>query len=115
MSEIFKICDAQEWQAAQKTGVYYGSEHDRRDGFIHFSTASQLAGTLARHYAGRANLVLIAFQAEALGDSLKWETARDGDQFPHLYADLPASAALWTEPLMLDPDGKHILPPQVSP
>lgn len=110
MTLIFKICQQDEWSAAERDGHYAGSAHDRRDGFIHFSTAAQLAGTLARHYAGRDGLVLIAFDAGALGPQLKWEAARDGDLFPHLYAVLPASAALWTRPLPLGADGAHAIP-----
>jgi uncharacterized protein (DUF952 family) len=115
MPLIFKICDAPEWDAALASGSYAGSEHDRRDGFIHFSTAAQLPGTLAKHYAGREGLVLIAFDAEALGPQLKWEPARDGDLFPHLYAVLPTAAALWTRPLPLGADGAHLIPAEAAP
>jgi uncharacterized protein (DUF952 family) len=114
MTLIFKICEASEWNAATGAGAYAGSAHDQRDGFIHFSTAAQLPGTLARHYAGRDNLVLVAFDADALGPLLQWEQARDGDLFPHLYAELPTAAALWTRPLPLGADGAHIVPPEAS-
>jgi uncharacterized protein (DUF952 family) len=111
---IFKICGQMEWAAAEGAGVYHGSDHDRADGFIHFSTASQLAATLAKHYARRDNLVLIAFDAGAFDGDIKWEPARGGDLFPHLYAPLKAELALWTAPLPLDERGVHILPPEVS-
>jgi uncharacterized protein (DUF952 family) len=114
MRPIYKICDRNEWQGAVMAGVYGGSEHDRRDGFIHFSTARQLPGTLAKHYAGRSGLLLIAIDTEKLGDTLKWEPARDGDLFPHLYASLPVSAALWSKPIGLGDDGVHILPDGVQ-
>jgi uncharacterized protein (DUF952 family) len=112
---IFKICERTEWAAADAAGVYHGSEHDRADGFIHFSTASQLPGTLAKHYGGRDNLLLIAFDAAAFGEALKWEPARGGDLFPHLYAPLKTDLALWTAPLARNEHGVHILPPEVSP
>jgi len=112
---IFKICDRDEWNAAEAAGVYHGSEDDKRDGFIHFSTATQLPATLGKHYAGCDNLLLIAFDADALGDKLKWEPARDGDLFPHLYAPLPASAGLWTQPLPLGENGEHILHAEARP
>jgi uncharacterized protein (DUF952 family) len=110
MTLIFKICDAEEWAAAVAAGSYAGSADDRRDGFIHFSTAAQLPDTLAKHYAGRDNLVLIAFDAATLGAKLKWEPSRGGALFPHLYAELSAAAALWTNPLPLDDEGVHLLP-----
>ena len=111
---IFKICDRYEWNQAELAGHYRGSAHDLRDGYIHFSTAAQLPGTLAKHYAGRDNLVLIAFAAQALGPALKWEPARGGGVFPHLYAELPASAALWVKPLPLGADGVHIVPAEAA-
>jgi uncharacterized protein (DUF952 family) len=74
------------------------------------SAAHQLAGTLAKHYKGQTDLVLITFNADALGPKLKWEPARDGDLFPHLYADLPTSAAREVRPLSSDASGVPIIP-----
>ena len=111
---VFKICDRTEWESAEAAGVYHGSEHDRADGFIHFSTASQLPGTLAKHYGARDNPLLIAFDAAAFGDALKWEPARGGELFPHLYTPLRTDLALWTAHLPLDAHGVHTLPPELS-
>jgi len=112
MTRIFKIFPRAEWEQAAASGHYEGSADDRRDGFIHFSTADQLAGTLAKHFAGQDDLLLIAVEAEALGAALRWEAARGGDLFPHLYAPLPAGAALWVRPLPRDPAGQHVIPPE---
>lgn len=119
MTTIYKVCGAAEWSAAQAPGQYDGSADDRRDGFIHFSTASQLAATLARHFAGRDDLVLIAVDGDGLGGdglgaALKWEPSRGGDLFPHLYGALPLMAVLWAKPLALAPNGLHILPAGLS-
>lgn len=102
---VYKIVDEQEWRQAQRSGRYMGSEDDRRDGFIHFSFAEQVAGTAARHFRNRSGLLLIAFASKAFGEALKFEASRDGALFPHLYADLPTSAALWERPMTLDADG----------
>lgn len=107
---IYKVASSEDWQAAREAGVYHGSAADARDGFIHFSTAAQLPGTLAKHFAGREGLVLIAVDVAALGNRLAWEPSRGGDLFPHLYGPLPADAALWYTPLALKPDGMHDLP-----
>jgi uncharacterized protein (DUF952 family) len=109
MTRIYKVCGAAEWAAAEAAGVYEGSADDRRDGFIHFSTMEQLARTLARHFAGRDDLVLVAVEAETLGDALKWEPSRGRDLFPHLYGALPVAAALWARPLPLDANGRHVI------
>src|ERR1700744_3701337 len=52
---IFKVVARVEWEAS--SGDYEGSVHDRADGFLHFSTAAQLASTLQRHYAGQDDLI----------------------------------------------------------
>ena len=114
MATIYKICGSAEWAQAQASGQYCGSADDARDCFIHLSTAAQLAGTLAKHFAGRDDLLLIAIDADALGAALKWEPSRGGDLFPHLYGALPTSAARWTRPLLRDTSGQHILPPEAQ-
>jgi uncharacterized protein (DUF952 family) len=110
MTTIYKIADAAEWRAAHATGIYHGSPDDQRDGYIHFSTGAQLPGTAQKHFAGRKGLLLIAVDAGQLGEALKWEAARDGELFPHLYAPLPVTAAIWFTPLILRADGSHDLP-----
>jgi len=63
---IYKLLTGAEWGAAQGEGVYRGSAHDRRDGFIHFSTAAQLEGTARNYFAGVADLVLLMVDVEVL-------------------------------------------------
>jgi uncharacterized protein (DUF952 family) len=112
---IFKICPRDEWGAATAAGVYEGSERDRRDGFIHFSTPAQLAETLVKHYARQHDLLLVAVHADARGLNLKWEPAPNGDLFPHLYGTLPISAVSRVHPLAVAPDGTHIIPLEAIP
>jgi len=108
---IFKIADAAEWAEAERVGSYAGSVNDRADGFLHFSTAPQLAETLKRYYADADDLVLIAVDEAMLGDALKWEYAASrGEDFPHLYGALPVSAALWVRPIARDSHGVAVLP-----
>ena len=110
MPVIYKICTASEWESAVATGFYAGSEIDRRDGFIHFSTATQVAETARRHFAGQPDLVLVAVDTGALGDKLRFEPSRGGDLFPHLYAPLPVRTAVWVKPLPLGAAGGHVFP-----
>ncbi len=102
---IYKIASAAEWREAEAGGVYLGSADDLRDGFIHFSTATQLDVTARKYYTGRADLVLIAFGPAVLGPQLRWEPSRGGALFPHLYAPLETRLAAWVRPLPLDGDG----------
>jgi uncharacterized protein (DUF952 family) len=110
MSSVYKICPAALWQTAQRAGLFHGSEADRRDGFIHFSTAAQLAETAAKHFAGQKNLVLVQIDTAKLGDGLKWEPSRGGALFPHLYGTLDLAAVTRVQPLPLGPDSRHLFP-----
>ena len=99
MAQIFKICPAADWQAAEAAGVFKGSAVDLKDGFIHFSARPQLRETAARHFAGQVGLVLIAFDEACFGAALKWEPSRGGDLFPHLYGTIDPATADWVKPL----------------
>ena len=110
VSTIYKICERALWSAAESEGLFRGSAVDERDGFIHFSTAAQVAETAARHFAGAADLILVAADGDALGPALKWERSRGGDLFPHLYAAMPISAVLWARPMPVAADGRHLIP-----
>lgn len=85
---VLKVFTADQWTALIETGVFHGSADDLRDGFIHLSTDPQLAGTLARHFAGAVGLVVAEIATERFGSALRWEESRGGMLFPHLYATL---------------------------
>jgi uncharacterized protein (DUF952 family) len=108
VSVIYKIVSAEEWREAEAAGRFDGSEIDRRDGFIHFSTEAQVRETAARHFAGVRGLLLVAAHTAAL--PIRWEPSRGGALFPHLYGPLPTQAVLWWRPLELGPDGQHLFP-----
>jgi uncharacterized protein (DUF952 family) len=107
---IHHMCREEEWAAAKLSGSYPGSSQDAADGFIHFSTASQIVESAARHRAGQTGLVLLSVPARLLGDALKWEPSRGGELFPHLYGPLPVDAVTAADPLPLGPDGRHVFP-----
>ena len=110
MTTIYKICEREAWRVAESDGAFRGSDVDLRDGFIHFSTAAQVAETAAKHFAKQRGLVLVAVDGEALGPALKWERSRGSDLFPHLYATLPLSAVRWARPLPDEIDGRRAMP-----
>jgi uncharacterized protein (DUF952 family) len=135
---IYKLLTAAEWGAAWAEGVYRGSEQDQRDGFIHLSTAAQIAETARKHFSGVPDLVLLTIDVEVLeklhtpqpaplpqrdgataslgqgqdeGKSpLRWEPSRGGDLFPHLYTLLPSAAVQSVTPAPLADDGTPIIP-----
>jgi uncharacterized protein (DUF952 family) len=103
---IYKICQQAEW--AQAENVYGGSAKDKEDGFIHFSTAEQVLGTLNKYYTDASDLVLVAVDPAPLGDLLRYEASRDGALFPHLYGTLPVTAVRWVKPITRN--GGFVLP-----
>jgi len=107
---IYKICSASAWREAEREGVYRGSADDARDGFIHFSTASQLAETARKHFFGQTGLFLIEVDANALGNALRWDRSRNDELFPHLYGDLDLGAVTLVRDLHARPDGSHDIP-----
>jgi len=107
---IYHLSRRADWERAKADGSYAGSREDNADGFLHFSTALQVAASAAKHRAGEAGLVLLEVDADKLGDALKWEPARGGDLFPHLYGPLPVAAVAAEFDLPLGPDGLHQFP-----
>src|SRR4051794_20274926 len=110
MTLIYKICPEPLWREAERAGVFARAAGDLTDGYIHFSTAAQGAQTAAPPFAGQSGLVLVATDADALGDALRYEPSRGGDLFPHLHAPLTLDAVRWVRPLPLGMDGRHVLP-----
>jgi len=125
---IYKLVTRGEWEAARSGGFFAGSDTDRRDGFIHFSTAAQVAETARRYFAGVPDLLLVAADADMLAalpslvldaasarnaaetGQLRFEASRGGDLFPHLYAPLPFAAVIGETDIPLDPDGAPLIP-----
>ncbi len=103
MTKIYKILPRTEWQAAKAVGTFTGSGIDLRDGYIHFSTASQAQETARLHFRGKTDLVVLEIDATAL--ALTWEPSRGGALFPHLYAHLPVTAVTAVIDAPLDGDG----------
>jgi len=107
---IYKICSASAWREAERQGVYHGSADDARDGFIHFSTATQVAETARKHFFGQTGLFLVEVDADKLGQALRWERSRNDQLFPHLYGELDLGAVLRVMTMPTRSDGTHDIP-----
>ena len=109
-SVAWKILTAPQLAELLAAGRFAGAPVDLADGYIHLSTADQLAGTLDRHFAGQDNLHLVAVDLAALGDAVRWEESRGGALFPHIYAELPLTAVIAHGTLTRAADGTVHLP-----
>lgn len=107
---IYHVCDGGAWRAAQGGDAYAGSPDDLRDGYMHFSTYSQVRTSVALHRAGQAGLLMLVVEMAKLGSSLKWEASRGGQLFPHLFGTLPRDAVIEVIDLPLGDDGAHQFP-----
>ncbi|MEM7041860.1 MAG: DUF952 domain-containing protein [Pseudomonadota bacterium] len=112
---VYKIVTRAQWEVAEKAGIFEGAPVDLADGYIHFSTAAQVAETAAKHFAGQNDLLLVAVDPTALGTDLLFEPSRGGQLFPHLYADLPLKAVRGVDPLPLGDDGRRQFPKGIVP
>ncbi len=107
---IYKILRDAEWRDLREAGETAGSPLDIADRFIHFSTGESARATAALHFNGVSGLWLLAYQADGFGDLLRWEAARGGVLFPHVYGVLPMDGLVWSAPLELGKDGVHVFP-----
>lgn len=109
-SLIYKIVTRQQWAQAEAHGQFAGAPVDLKDGYIHFSTAATVAQTADKHFNGQRDLLLVAVDEHALGESLRYEISRGGLAFPHLYCALALHHVRWVKDLPLASDGKHQFP-----
>lgn len=119
MTVVFHIATRAEWQLALAAGVYRTGSLDT-EGFIHCSTADQVAATANRLFAGRTDLVLLSIDGDHLGAALRYEPVADppGAVFPHVYAPIDLAAVCDVVALEPGADGRFTvrgLPPQTDP
>ena len=105
MTLVYKLLARDLWTQACAQGRFEGAAIDRKDGFIHLSTGSQVQETARLHFQGHADLVVVAFEAERLGAALRWEPSRGGQLFPHFYGVIDPALALWVREAPLDAAG----------
>ncbi|MFZ1815407.1 MAG: DUF952 domain-containing protein [Rhizobiaceae bacterium] len=111
---IYKIATAEQWQAAQRDGLFAGAPVDLADGFIHFSTASQIRETAARHFRYQQGLVLLEIDIEKMAQKPIWEPSRGGLLFPHLYGTLQLGDITQVWQLPVDDSGEHRFPETIG-
>ena len=110
---IFKIFLPNEWQDFAKVGRTKGAPVDIADGYIHFSTATQVRETLTKHFSSHDKLVVAAFKTDTFSTDLKWEPSRGGQDFPHLYRELLITDIEWHRPVKRE-NGDYPLPEDIN-
>lgn len=106
----FKVLTGDQMAALERDGTFAGAPVDLADGYIHLSTATQLAETIDKHFAGQDDLHIAAVDLEALDDKIRWEESRGGQLFPHLYGALTLDTVVAYSALHREDDGTIRLP-----
>ena len=107
---IYKVVTAKDWTTAKTQGEFVGVDIDIADGFIHFSSPSQVRQTVALHFADQVDLRLIGVDSKMLGDDLRWECSRGGEVFPHLYGTFSVDSVVSIDELPIGRNGQRIFP-----
>ena len=100
---VYKILKESEWEKASLTGEII-TDLDKQDGFIHLSTATQLAVTLSFFFQNSDIVYLLEIDLEEIDkQNLIFEEAypnggKRKSAFPHLYSALKTKhiANVWT-------------------
>ncbi len=91
---IYHITTNDAWENAKANGAYEAASLCS-EGFIHCSTAAQVAGTLERFFAGQTNLVKLVINPSKLTHNLKYELGEDVNMlFPHVYGVINLDAVI---------------------
>ncbi len=114
MDPLYHIASAQGWAQAQRDGEYRMSTRGRsltEEGFIHASTASQVAPVANAFYAGDHDLLLLVLDPERIQPEIRYEQVPGwADPFPHIYGPLNLSAVLRAVPLEQNAAGQFSFP-----
>jgi uncharacterized protein (DUF952 family) len=111
MSTIYHIATSADWEQACRDGQYTTSTRGTtlaQQGFIHGSTAEQVAPVANMIYQGEPDLLVLVIDTERVGPEIRYEQAPGSDAlFPHIYGPLNIDAVVATQPLQPGPDGEY--------
>src|SRR5439155_18205152 len=106
---IYHIANAADWQQAQEAGEYRRSTRGRsleQQGFIHASTADQVAPVANAVYVGDQGLLVLVIDEARLKPPIVYEPVPGWDKpFPHIYGPLNVDAVVNTLRLQQDEVG----------
>lgn len=91
---IVHLTTLERWEAAQAAGAVDAPSR-ATEGFIHCAFADQVGGVIERHWRGAGEIMALTLDPLALSGRLRVErSAGSGQDYPHLYGELPLSAVL---------------------
>jgi uncharacterized protein (DUF952 family) len=110
-SLLYKILPRYLWDRAGAESRLPWSPTDVLDGFVHLSSANQVEDTAHRHFGNEVDLVLVALDPSQFAEgTLRWEPSHGGEDFPHVYGDIPLDAVVEIHALVGDEPGRFDFP-----
>lgn len=113
---LYRIAEPADWHIAQQTGFFISADL-AAEGFIHSSELHQILETARRYYAGRADLVLLEWDEDALVAAnvrveREWVESRE-QHFAHVFGPVPLAVVHRRWPLEMDERGDFQLPAEL--
>ncbi|QEC67050.1 DUF952 domain-containing protein [Panacibacter ginsenosidivorans] len=91
---IYHITTKKEWQTALANGIYQATSL-HTEGFIHCSTAQQVAGVLQRYFVGKTDLVKLTIDTLKLHSQFQYDFSSSvNEAFPHVYGAINLDAVI---------------------
>ena len=107
---IWHITTADAWTAAEGQGTYQALSLES-EGFIHCSTLDQLLGVANARYSGWKNLVILGIDLAKVPSEIRYEDCYEtGQDFPHIYGEIPVRAVIQVKAFPSGPQGRFELP-----
>lgn len=106
---IYHICQKSRWEDGKARGAYEADTLEA-EGFMHASTITQVVGVANAVFTGQTGLVFLVIDETKLANELKYETASNGEAYPHLYGTLNLDAVVKEIDYAAGEDGVFVLP-----
>jgi uncharacterized protein (DUF952 family) len=111
---IYHIATASDWAQAQAAGEYTTSTRGRtlaEEGFIHCSSADQVATVANMFYQGLPDLLVLVIDAGRVRPEIRLERVPGAEKpFTHIYGPLNVDAVAETRLFEPGPDGRFSFP-----
>lgn len=113
MTILLHMTPRKDWLTGQAAGEYT-AESLKMEGFIHCSTAEQVARVANAFYRDVPDMVLLHVDADKLTAKVQWDAVNDeiadSERFPHIYGPINLDAVTEIEDFVPGDDGVFVYP-----
>ena len=105
MALIYHLATSKDWENALESGAYAPASL-QSEGFIHASVKEELIPSAQIHFQDQTSLVILVISEKKVKHLLKWEPAREGKLFPHIYGAISLERIENTYLMIRDKEGE---------